>query len=811
MTLSTRIETAVASLEASATTASTDSSKLHQIVHGSTTTEVVTESGIIPSVAKTIANMSTLNPRGAWATATAYAVKDMVVEGTSIYVCAIAHTSGVFATDAAAGKWAVHQGVTREDLADTADLAKGAAMVGQSVQVVNGVATLRTITPAATRFIRTRYHTDSGDGGYGDWRPATGAPPGTYTDNNGTIVVPTGGDGSAAWLRDYDIVDTRMFGMDITGVSNVTTKMLAFFTVAIADGKGHISSGTYLLTEGSLKFDSAFTDRNWPVITTDGYRNVIFFAANTNNSAQLEITNGTATSASFAGWRGGSLGGITFRDTSGAIAASRHGLKLQGVYKIDFGYMAFDRVRGDGIHITSALYGGTNPDPYNVALCKFEGVDADQCAGIAFNNNNTVGLTHWDIGFFRATNCAGGGLRGLGTCGTIGAISMGSNSGWAIDDGGFQSQSRFKVGLAEIDKPEYGIRINNGSDIDLGLVRIVHRFDATDGVYWPKTGLSFAYTASPSARSIRGSIVHRVEAGGVKANIGVMTNFNSGGGNVYDVNLNLAITDNAAFGFVDTDYYANLSVNSYVTIKNYDRVIVDQTRIPGFVASSSSTSGESTSTASAANDTFTVASNTDRWVTGMGVRLSTTDTLPAPLAAATNYWVIRDSATTIKFATSYANAIALTAIDLTTDGIGTHTILNTINTTGYAAAQSKVAFYTEAFDRGAYYDSTNSWFVAPSAGFYQVSAQLHLTFAAAGTRIRMGIIKDVGGVLTSLLESVKYSYAIGANSFELSGVISLNAGDRLFMVADQLEGTLLQLTGSATFNRFSAKAIGART
>lgn len=44
-------------------------------------------------------------PRGLWVTATAYAVGDMVQNGSSSYVCATAHTSGTFATDLAAGKW----------------------------------------------------------------------------------------------------------------------------------------------------------------------------------------------------------------------------------------------------------------------------------------------------------------------------------------------------------------------------------------------------------------------------------------------------------------------------------------------------------------------------------------------------------------------------------------------------------------------------------------------------------------------------------------------------------------------------------
>src|SRR3990170_834098 len=50
-----------------------------------------------------------VNPRGAWLTATAYAVKDVVETGTPLvsYICVTAHTSGTFATDRTAGKWMV--------------------------------------------------------------------------------------------------------------------------------------------------------------------------------------------------------------------------------------------------------------------------------------------------------------------------------------------------------------------------------------------------------------------------------------------------------------------------------------------------------------------------------------------------------------------------------------------------------------------------------------------------------------------------------------------------------------------------------
>jgi hypothetical protein len=45
------------------------------------------------------------NPRGAWVTATGYAVKDMVTQAGNVYVCLVAHLAGTFATDLAALVW----------------------------------------------------------------------------------------------------------------------------------------------------------------------------------------------------------------------------------------------------------------------------------------------------------------------------------------------------------------------------------------------------------------------------------------------------------------------------------------------------------------------------------------------------------------------------------------------------------------------------------------------------------------------------------------------------------------------------------
>lgn len=75
-------------------------------------------------------------------------------------------------------------------------------------------------------------------------------------------------------------------------------------------------------------------------------------------------------------------------------------------------------------------------------------------------------------------------------------------------------------------------------------------------------------------------------------------------------------------------------------------------------------------------DTITVASNTKKWLTGFPVQMTTSGVLPTGVSALTDYYVIRTSATTIKLATSFANAVAGVAIDITAAGSGTHTILS---------------------------------------------------------------------------------------------------------------------------------------
>lgn len=84
--------------------------------------------------------------------------------------------------------------------------------------------------------------------------------------------------------------------------------------------------------------------------------------------------------------------------------------------------------------------------------------------------------------------------------------------------------------------------------------------------------------------------------------------------------------------------------------------------------------------------TFTADPSTDQinfsgghtLVTGAAITVSTSGTLPSPLVAATIYYVSYVSSTDVKLATSLANLLAGTFIDITTAGTGTQT-LTTVN------------------------------------------------------------------------------------------------------------------------------------
>lgn len=97
-----------------------------QIVNGPAADVTLPGGDVYPSLQRQRQN----NPRGAWASTTAYAIKDVVTNSGIAYIALVAHTSaGSFSTDLSASRWAVLQGVTTEALA-AATAAAGIGVAG---------------------------------------------------------------------------------------------------------------------------------------------------------------------------------------------------------------------------------------------------------------------------------------------------------------------------------------------------------------------------------------------------------------------------------------------------------------------------------------------------------------------------------------------------------------------------------------------------------------------------------------------------------------------------------------------------------
>jgi hypothetical protein len=136
-------------------------------------------------------------------------------------------------------------------------------------------------------------------------------------------------------------------------------------------------------------------------------------------------------------------------------------------------------------------------------------------------------------------------------------------------------------------------------------------------------------------------------------------------------------------GNVSPDYKSLINataVSAAATVVPCTLALID---VVGFYRKSSVTTitAQATTNTLAAFSTFTADAGTDVCThTNINLfpytrcQLTTTGTLPAGLALATDYYVIKISDTTIYFASSYANAVAGTQINITDAGTGTHTI-----------------------------------------------------------------------------------------------------------------------------------------
>lgn len=124
------------------------------------------------------------------------------------------------------------------------------------------------------------------------------------------------------------------------------------------------------------------------------------------------------------------------------------------------------------------------------------------------------------------------------------------------------------------------------------------------------------------------------------------------------------------------DYYGQLTAGSGLRMFTNVGGFAAIYEWPGFSANNAAGQGFTAAT----TDICTATAH--GFKTGDRVRLTTTTTLPAGLAAATTYYVIYVSANTFKLASTDANATAGTAVDVTDTGTGTHTVTGYENVIG---------------------------------------------------------------------------------------------------------------------------------
>lgn len=205
-----------------------------------------------------VQTLKAFNVRGPWATATAYALKDVYTFGGYAYVAVAAHTSTTVAADLASGYVTVHQGATREDLAASG----GAGLIGGANQVVPSIAGLRGLNKASASknaFV-TGYYV-AGDGGGGPYY--YDAADTTTVDNGGTTIVAT--DGGRWKLAHNGTVSVKQFG-----AKGISTDDFTFLQSAITTICGF--AGTLIFNPGEYKISQplTFPNTSWKILGGGG-------------------------------------------------------------------------------------------------------------------------------------------------------------------------------------------------------------------------------------------------------------------------------------------------------------------------------------------------------------------------------------------------------------------------------------------------------------------------------------------------------------------------------------------------------------
>jgi len=235
----------------------TDSAILHNVIHGAANSDVTTEGGDVPTLAKALAKLSGFNPTGDYAHSTSYNVLDLTVDASdeggngagTVYIALSTFTSGdgtagqQLSDEIAAGKWMVHQGLTSVDFSSSLMLRVANYAAAQA---------LTGLSDGQLVIVGDRTAVGSGAGGVfmfksGNWTAEVSA------DTQKGIFLPLSSDtdGSEGCLvRQYAprVLDTSWFEIAGDGSTNDTAAMNAYMSVVKITSKvAYFPEGTFLV------------------------------------------------------------------------------------------------------------------------------------------------------------------------------------------------------------------------------------------------------------------------------------------------------------------------------------------------------------------------------------------------------------------------------------------------------------------------------------------------------------------------------------------------------------------------------------
>ncbi len=395
------------------------------------------------TLAGATASIALANSRGAWASSTAYAVRDLVSNSGTWYICVVAHTSSAsFSTDSAS-KWRVHQGVMASDLSDTSG-ANGSAMI-QNKQSGTG-AGARSLRSIINDIINVRDFGAKGDGVTDDTTAIQNAINEAQTRYGAEVYFPPRDIGQ--WYRTTGSL-TVTKPIKIRGAGPHPAQIIA--------DAGSVASGAYLLDINCAAVDNIehMTIEGITVRSADGVPNGIRIknasyvslvdvrAYNVANGVDIEGTRCfsndfdglvcyglTGTSVRFlSGFSGG--GQWTFR---ACTFVGAYGLTVDSTASIDG--MTFDGCNWEGCTTRAMKVQGT------VQGLNIEGVRGEGGAGSGFefapvSGKEVLGLSISGMSFYSGTVASIPIILGTsaGTGGKVRGFSItGNRVGYAAQD-----------------------------------------------------------------------------------------------------------------------------------------------------------------------------------------------------------------------------------------------------------------------------------------------------------------------------------------------------------------------------------------